>query len=101
MILVLPATVHQPSRFRPVDQAHDAVMLEQQVVGDLTDGRTRRAAVTSNGQHQLVLRRGQTGFLGGLGTPALESSQPGPQRQQPGVVGLSQVLSRHDKIVLR
>ena len=78
---VVLGVTHPPDQLGghgPVDQPDGTVVAQQQVVGDLTDGRTAAIRVPPDGQQQLLLRRGQPGALGLLLAPADEPAQSGP-----------------------
>lgn len=79
-----------------VDQLHDRVVPEQQVVGHLSDGRL--AVVASHCEEQLVLGRGQICGPGLTLTPALEPAQAVAKLEQSSVVGVGQL---HNRIVSR
>jgi hypothetical protein len=49
-ILVVASTPDEASDVGAVDQADRAVVTQQQVVGDLADGRASRVAVATDGQ---------------------------------------------------
>jgi hypothetical protein len=84
------AALDQARRHRTVDQLDRAVVADQQVAGDVADGRARRVAVATDREQELVLRRGQPGGDGPVGAPAKEPSQPGAEVEQPLVVPLLQ-----------
>ena len=90
VVLGVAHPLDQLGRHGPVDQPDGTVMAQQQVVGDLADGRATAVGMPPDGQQQLVLRRGQPGPLRLLLAPADEAAQSGPQRQQILVVGISQ-----------
>ena len=69
----------------PVDQLDGRVVPDEQVVGDVVDGRAGRVGVTPHGQQQLVLARGQPVRGRLLGAPMLELPQPRPNGEQPRV----------------
>lgn len=72
-----------------VDELDDAVMAQQQVLGDVAD-RRRTRRVPANGKQQLVLRWGQTDALGLFLAPPLKSAQPVTEAQHPGEVVVGQ-----------
>ena len=90
VVLGVAHPLDQLGRDGPVDQPDGTVVAQQQVVGDLADGRATAIGMPPDGQQQLVLRRGQPGPLRLLLAPADEPAQAGPQRQQVLVVGIPQ-----------
>ncbi len=101
MVVLVPSAPDETCRVGPVDQTYRTVMPEEQVVGDLADGRTPWVAVTSDGQEELMLGRSETRLLRLLFAPSLELTQAGPQGQQSSVDLVRQSHSFHDIIVLR
>ena len=61
VILRLAATGDQAGRFGAVDQADGAVVLEEEVVGDVADCRTSFVAVPPDRKEKLVLGRSEPG----------------------------------------
>ena len=57
MVVVVPSAPDKTGRVGPVDQTYRTVMPEEQIVGDLADGRTPWVAVTSDGQEELMFGR--------------------------------------------
>ena len=79
------AVAHAPDQsrlLRPVHQSDNAVVAEQQVVGDLADGWSSGVGVTPDGQEKLMLRWGQPGAGALFLAPPEEPTQIGPQLQQ-------------------
>ena len=68
-----------------IDEADDAVVAQEEVVGHFADRRAPLVTVTSDGEKELVLGRGEAGDARLLLAPPLEAPQAGPQCQQPGV----------------
>jgi hypothetical protein len=89
-VLGLRHPPHQPGGLGPVDQFHDAVVAQQQVVGDLPD-RRGRAVVAPDGEQQLVLRRREPGGAGLLLAPMEEPPDAVAELQQPPVVLVTQL----------
>ena len=73
---------HQPGALGTIDELDCAVMLEQQVCGDVPDRRI--AAVPADRQQQLVLGGRQAGGPGLFLRPPHEPAQPVPESQQIG-----------------
>lgn len=68
-----------------VNETDRAVVTEQQIVGNLTDGRASWVVVTPDSQQELVMGRREPSGARLLFAPPLEVAQPSPQRQQPSV----------------
>ncbi len=90
MVVRVAYPLDQLGRHRPVHQPDGAVVAQQEVVGDLTDGRAAAVRVPPDGEQELLLRRRQSRRLSLLLAPAHKAPQPGPQGQQILVVGVSQ-----------
>ena len=88
VVLVVPQAVHEPCCFGPVHEADNTVVAQEQVIGDLTNGRGGLVAVAPYGQEQLVLGGGQAGRPGLAFAPALEMAEPSTQCQQASVSGV-------------
>ena len=67
----------QPCRVGAIHEPHRAVVAEEEVVGDLADGRAAAVGVPADGEQQLVLGRRQAGGLRLLVAPAKKPSQAG------------------------
>jgi hypothetical protein len=78
-----------------IDEPDDAVVAEQQVIGDLTD--RRGTAVAADGEQKLMLGGREPDIVGLLLAPVQEPPQPVPEREQPAEVFVSQRsdVSRH------
>ena len=98
VVLLVANACDETSPIRTVDQAHDAVVAQQQLIGNLPDGGATRIAKAPHGQEQLVLRRGESCGLSLLLTPALEVAQPGPKGEQSSIGCVGQAHSCHDII---
>jgi hypothetical protein len=72
VIVFVASPAHETCRVRPINEADRAVVQEQKIVGDLSDGRTTVVAMSTNGQEELVLGRGETGCPRLVLTPPLE-----------------------------
>ena len=59
-VIVVRPPADEPAGFRAVHEAHGAMTLQQQVVGELSDGRRLGAWVSLDRHKQLVLGRGKT-----------------------------------------
>lgn len=84
-----------------VDQPDRTVVAEQEIVGQLADGRPPGVVMAFHGQKELVLGRCQARRPGLLLAPALEAAQGGAQSQEPGVRRIRQGHRWDDIIVLR
>ena len=83
----------ETGRFCPVDEPDRAVVLKEEVIGDLADGRTVVTTVTSNREKQLVLSGGQVGGTGLLFAPSLEVTKTRAQSQKSRVCGIGEIHS--------
>jgi hypothetical protein len=72
VIVLVAGAAHETCRVSPVDEADRAVVKEQKIVGDLSDGRTTTVSMSTNGQEELVLSGGETGRPCLVLTPTLE-----------------------------
>src|SRR5580658_8146091 len=77
-ILLVPGATHKARRVGAVNEAHSAVMAQEQMVGHLSDCRPPGISVTPDGEQELMLRRRESRFTGLLLAPALEMAQPRP-----------------------
>ena len=73
MILPVGSATNQSRMFGPIDQFDRAVVAEQQVGGNVTDGRI--ADVPPDRQEQLVLGRGESGCARLILRPTLETAE--------------------------
>lgn len=80
----------------PVHKAHRAVMAQEEIPGNLPDGRPLRVGVAPDCQEELVLDRREAHALGLSFAPAQEPAQSRPQLEKCLIVG---ILDSH--IVLR
>ena len=85
-VVVILAARDQPSLLGAIDQPDRTVVTEDEVAGDIPDGRSARVVMTADGEQQLVLGGGEACGLGVLLAPAQEPPQTGTQFQQPPVV---------------
>ena len=69
-----------------VDELHRAVVTQEQMVGDVADGRAERVVVAADGEEQLVLRRREPGFACLALAPAEEAAQAVTEVEQPAEV---------------
>lgn len=90
-VVVVAPSLHQLGRLGAVNQLDGAVMTQQQIAGEIPDGRALRSWVALDRQQQLVLGRCQAD-LARLGlAPVQEPAQAGPECQQVLVVVLGQL----------
>lgn len=66
---------HEAGRLHPVHELHHAVMAEQQVAGELADGRRDLARMTLDRDQQLVLDMRQAYRAGLVFAPSLKAAQ--------------------------
>ena len=85
-VLVIARPADEPGVFGPVDEFHRAVVAQQQVPGQLADG--RRRSVSLDRDEQLVLRGRQARVARPRLAPAQEFAQAGTEGQQVLIVVL-------------
>jgi hypothetical protein len=90
LVVVVVHALDEPGGDGAVHELDDAVMAQEQVVGDLAD-RRRAAAVAADCEEQLVLGRRQSDLLGLVLAPSLEAAQPVAEREQALEVLVSQL----------
>lgn len=73
---------HEASGLRPVDELDRAVVPQQQIVGEVADGRRLATRVALDGDQKLVLYVRQAGRPGLVLAPPLEPAQAVTKRQQ-------------------
>jgi hypothetical protein len=86
VVLGVLAALDQPGGHGAVDEADRTVMSQQQVVGDVSDGRSGRVVMTADREQELMLGGGEAGGVGVLLAPAQKPPQIRAQLQQPAVV---------------
>jgi hypothetical protein len=59
LVMWVAGAFHQARGGRPVDELDGAVVAEEQVPCDLTDGRSPRVVVAADGEQELVLGGGE------------------------------------------
>ncbi len=69
---------HEAGLDRPVHESHRTVVLEQEVLRHVTDGRAPGVVVPAHREHELVLGRGEPLGARLLLAPVLEAAQAGP-----------------------
>jgi H+/Cl- antiporter ClcA/CBS domain-containing protein len=99
LIVVVVHPSDEPGRDRTVDQFDDAVVPEEEVVGELTD--RRRCSVAPDGEQELMLRSGQTDGPSLLLAPAMEPPQAVAEGEQPSEVLVLQPSASSRHIVSR
>src|SRR5581483_8291515 len=77
---------YQPCGLGSIHEPHGAVVAEQEVAGDVGDGRPVGIRVSPDGEEQLVLGRGEAGGDRLLLAPPEEPPQPGSQTEEALVV---------------
>ena len=92
-VIGIPSAGDESGGVGTVHETHSAVMAQEEVVGDLADGRTAPIAATPNGQKQLVLGGRQAGGFRLLLAPSFEMAEAGPQPQQAGISVVGQAHS--------
>jgi hypothetical protein len=85
-VVVILAARDQSSLLGAIDEADRTVVAQDEVAGDIPDGRSARVAVTADGEQQLVLGRCEACGLSVLLAPAQEPAQTGAQLEQAPVV---------------
>lgn len=87
MVVGVQLTLDEAGEYGAVDQAHDAVVSQQQVISHITNGGCT-SWVSSDGEEQLVLTGGDPGIEGVLLTPAEEVAQAVSEFEQLLIVGV-------------
>ncbi len=80
VIGVVAKSLDQTGRLRTIYQFHRAVMLQEEMVGDVAQA--RRAPMTTNRQEELMLRGCDADGLGAFLAPPHESTKSVPERQE-------------------
>ncbi len=86
-VLGVALAFDEPRRFCPVDEADGAVVLEEEVAGDIADRRGSRTRVAHDRKQQLVLGWGEVLRAGLLFAPAQKASQARAELQQALIFG--------------
>ncbi|MEY2432786.1 MAG: hypothetical protein QOC92_2511 [Acidimicrobiaceae bacterium] len=89
-IVNIGVTAHQLGRDRTIDQLDDGVMLQLEVVRDVTDGRRLIRWVPTHRQQELVLTRRQPLLAGGVLREPEKDTQRVPESSQRPVVTVSE-----------
>lgn len=76
------ATAHESPGFRAVHKLNGAVMAQEQISGEIADGRRRAVWMAFDRHKQLVLRMGQADRTSLVLTPVLETAQTDAKRQK-------------------
>lgn len=76
------ATPHEAGRLRAVHQPDDAVTLQQEVLGQLADGRRPVAGMALDRDQQLMLDVREADRAGPVFAPALEPAKGDTKREQ-------------------
>src|SRR3954454_7613986 len=72
VVLGILGALEQLGGHGAVDESDGAVMAQEQVVGDVSDGRSGRVVMTSDGQQELMLGGSEAGGVGVALAPAQE-----------------------------
>src|SRR5215831_12503348 len=75
-------SLHKAGQLRAVDQLDRAVMPQQEVAREVSDGRRRAAGMALDRDQQLMLDMGQPGLSGLVLAPSFEPAQAAAERQQ-------------------
>ncbi len=78
MVIGVSSSGDETRLLGPVHEPDRTVVAQQQVVGHLAHGRPAPVGVSMDGEEQLVLGRGEPGFLGLLVAPAQEAPKARP-----------------------
>jgi hypothetical protein len=81
----IDASLNQSGQLGTVDETHDTVVPQQEVVGELADGRCA-AGVPADREQQLILRGRDAGVEGLLFAPMQEASELVTERQEALIV---------------
>lgn len=86
-MVVLVAVLDDEARcLGSIDETDRAVVTQQEVLGHIADRREFIACMAADGEHELVLRRGDAGSFGLLLAPLQEPTQCGAQGEQLAIV---------------
>jgi hypothetical protein len=99
LILRIVDALDQPRRDGSIDQFDDAVVAEQQMIGNIPYRRS--STVASDGEQELMLRAGEPHGSRLLLAPVLEPTQAVPERQQPLEVLIAQFATSLPHIASR
>ncbi len=99
-ILGILDPLDQAQRTYPLRELDRAVVLQQQIPGNVTDRRSAGIIVAADGQQKLVMSRRQPDDLGLLLAPVQVLAQTRPQPQETLVIRVLQLKSHHDMTVL-
>lgn len=100
MIAAVDPAPDQAQRLRSIDEAHHAVMPEQECTGDFADGRSVALAASPDRQQQLMLSRCEPDRGSLLLAPLQEPAQASPEIEESLVIGVGN-LWFHQYIVTR
>lgn len=100
VIVAVALTADEPGVLGPVHEADGAVVAEQELLGDIPDGRPERIGMAPDDQEELMLGGRQPDDLGLLFAPAREAAQTRAELQEAAVLVVSD-LRCHIYIVAR
>lgn len=81
-VVAVREPLHQPEVLDATSELAGGVVLHEQRLCDLPDGRAALGRTAAHREHQLVLGMGQPMRLGGLTTPLVETAQSRPECEQ-------------------
>jgi hypothetical protein len=81
MVFLIPGSTNEPCCVGPIYQSDHAVVEEQQIVSHFPNGWAARIAVSTYGQQELMLGRGEFGCSRRILAPAFEMSKSSAKGQ--------------------
>jgi hypothetical protein len=84
----------QPQLLGSIGERNRRVVPDEQIFGNLTDGRPSMIGVAADCEQQLMLRVGQPGVQRLARAPLVEATQQNPECEQPLILGIGE-LDRH------
>jgi hypothetical protein len=95
VIVAVALATDEPGALSAVDEADGAVVPEQELLGDVADGRPAAIRVAADDQEELMLSGRQPDDLGLLFAPAQEAAEPRAELQQTAVLVGSDFLCHY------
>ncbi len=95
LVAPIGSTADQPGGFGSVDELDGAVVLEQEYLGDVSNGRPAPVLPAPNREQELVLRRGEPDRRGLFFAPVQEAAEAGAELEEPPVVNVGKILLHH------
>jgi hypothetical protein len=100
-VIVVPGALDEAMLLEAIDQADGAVMTDEQLFGNLADGRAVIAFPRANGQQHLMLLGFEAFFAGGGFAELEEAADQETKARERAVIVAIQIGLRHINIVSR